>query len=110
MGHHHAQVFLQCISAGNDAADLAGAKHQDTVAKLQKHIKIFTYINDSDTLLLLLIDQIVNRVGGVDIQASYCISGKEDLGSGSRPSGRSVSGLPVPPLRSSPCWPLILSL
>ena len=62
IGHHHTQISLNCVSAGNDAAYLTGAKHQNTVAKLQQHIKVFAYINNSDTLLLLLIDQIINRV------------------------------------------------
>ena len=83
MGHHHTQVSLDRVSTGNDAAYLTGTKHQNPVAEFQKYIKVLAYINDSDAFLLLLIDQIINGMGRIDIQTSDSISGQKDLGCGS---------------------------
>ena len=72
-GHHHAHgIFIRCPSV-HDTADLAAAEHQNPVGKLQEHIQVLTDENDGGSFFLLLIDEVVDRMGRVDIQTTDCI-------------------------------------
>ena len=68
------------MTAIEDAVDLTAAKHDDAVAQLQQNIQILADINDCYTALFLLIQQVVDRVGGVDVQPAHGVGGHQHNG------------------------------
>ena len=53
--HHKSDLFFCSCSSIYNTADLAAAKHQNAVAKLQEHIQVFPYADHRCPLLFLLI-------------------------------------------------------
>ena len=82
MGHVQAHLFLGGAPAVHDAGHLAAAEHQDPVAQLQQHVQILAHQDHGHALQLLLVEQAVDGVGGVDVQAPDGIGGHEHRGGG----------------------------
>ena len=74
-GHQQADLFFAGFAAFDDTVVPAAAKHKYTVAQVDEHVEIFTDIKDGDPLLLLFIEQMINRVARVDIQTANGVSG-----------------------------------
>ena len=68
------------MGALHQAADLAAAEHQNPVAQLQQHIQVFAHIDDGHTGFFLLVNEIVNGIGGVDVQTPDGVGGEQDGG------------------------------
>ena len=56
------------------------AQNHNTVRQLQKHVQILADIHDGHIFLLLFVQQIVNRVGRIDIQPPHGISRNQHRG------------------------------
>ena len=63
------------------AGDLTAAEDQDAVAQLQQHVQVLADVDDGDALHLLLRQQVVNGIGGVDVQAAHGV-GRHQHGGG----------------------------
>ena len=78
--HHYTQLFLfRCppfYKTGNPAA----AENCDPVAQLHQHIEILDHTDHSDALFLLFIQQVVNRLGRINVDSSRRICHHEHLG------------------------------
>lgn len=70
-------LFFAGFAAFDDTVVPAAAKHKHTVAQVDEHVEIFTDIKDGDPLLLLFIEQMINRVARVDIQTANGVSGHQ---------------------------------
>ena len=63
--------FLSAPLSGDNAAYLPAAQHQYPVAQLQQHVQVLADKDHGDALFLLLVDQIVDGIGGIDVQPAH---------------------------------------
>ncbi len=68
VGHHQTDFFLGGGAGIDDAADLTAAQHQNAVAQLKQHVEVLADVNDGGALHLLLGEEVIDGVGGVDVE------------------------------------------
>ena len=56
------------------------AQDHDLVAQGQHHVQVLAHKEDAHPVLLLLVEDVVDGVGGVDVQAPHRVGGDEHVG------------------------------
>ena len=56
------------------------AQNHDLVAQCHHYVQILTHKQNTHTVLLLVVEDIVDCIGGIDVQATDRVSGDDDIG------------------------------
>ena len=82
MRHRKTDRFLRRLLGVDNVNDLSGRNDHDTVAQLEQNVEVLADEDDRRATLLLLIQQVVDRKGGVDVKSADRIRRHQHLGCG----------------------------
>ena len=82
LGHQQTHLLLGDRAGVHHAGNAPVAQHQYPVAQRQQHVQILAHAKHRHAALLLLVQQIVDGVGGIDVQAAHRIGHHQHDGAG----------------------------
>jgi hypothetical protein len=77
-GHQETYLILAAGPSVQNPTDTSSAQNQDPIAEFQKDIQFLPDIDNRDPTLLLLVQEAVDRVGGIDVKSAHRVSRQEN--------------------------------